>query len=125
MEFSSSEEQRQLYNDIVSFSEQSLGSDMIERDHGSDFSAQLWQKCAENNVLRWSIPVENGGLGYSPLLCSYLMEALGFGCEDNGGLFALGTQLWGVQSCLLQFGTRSQHDTYLTPMMAEMEKVAS
>ncbi len=117
MDFSWTDEQQHLYKEVALFSEQSLGEDLIERDHGSLFSTELWKKCTEKNVLRWSVPLANGGLGYSPLLCSYLMEALGLGCKDNGLLFALGTQMWGVQSCLLQFANKQQQDTYLTPMM--------
>ena len=45
------------------------------------------------------------------------MEALGEGCSDNGLTFALGAQLWSVQSALLHFGSQQQIETYLPALM--------
>jgi hypothetical protein len=41
------------------------------------------------------------------------MEGIGYACEDNGLAFALGAQIWGVQTALLHFGTEAQKERYL------------
>ena len=44
------------------------------------------------------------------------MEALGYGCKDNGLLFALNAHVWTVQMPLLQHGTDFQKDRYLSSL---------
>jgi len=67
----------------------------------------LWEVCANFGVLRWPAPTDQGGHGHSVTTTAYLMEALGYGCNDNGLPFALGTQMWGLQRAILQFGNSS------------------
>jgi len=48
-----------------------------------------------------------------PLTFTIAMEALGYGCADNGLLFALGAQICSVEAPLARFGTEEQQATYL------------
>jgi hypothetical protein len=41
------------------------------------------------------------------------MEGLGYGCGDNGLIFALNAQLWSVELPILTFGTEEQKQRYL------------
>jgi alkylation response protein AidB-like acyl-CoA dehydrogenase len=41
------------------------------------------------------------------------MEALGYGCRDNGLIFAMNAQMWSVQHPILGFGSQSQKQKYL------------
>ena len=59
------------------------------------------------------VTLETGGKGYPITLAAHLMEAIGYGCEDNGLAFALGTQTWGIQTALLKFGSEAQVEKYL------------
>jgi alkylation response protein AidB-like acyl-CoA dehydrogenase len=41
------------------------------------------------------------------------MEGLGYGCRDNGLIFAMNAQMWSVQHPILSFGTEEQKQKYL------------
>lgn len=118
MDFSWSQEQQALYESVVAFSRSELTTDIVAADHAGDFSSKEWQRCADFGVLRWPAPKDIGGLGYSTTTVAYLMQALGYGCRDNGLTFGLGAQMWGVQTALLHFGTQPQIDKYLPPSMS-------
>jgi alkylation response protein AidB-like acyl-CoA dehydrogenase len=112
MDFAWSEEQEELYASVVRFAE-GLDSRTVERDAEGVFDTALWRRCAEFGVLGWAVPEAHGGSGHDFLTTSYLMEALGYGCSDNGLTFALGAQMWGVQTVLLHFGSEEQKASYL------------
>ena len=118
MDFSWSSELQSKYKRTADFAAAHLNKDSYERDLNSTFSTDLWKQCAEFGILGWGTPKSHGGSGHDALTCAYLLEALGYGCDDNGLLFALGTQMWGVQSCLLQFGSEEQHKRYLPSMLS-------
>jgi alkylation response protein AidB-like acyl-CoA dehydrogenase len=44
------------------------------------------------------------------------MEGLGYGCRDNGLIFAMNAQMWSVQHPILTFGTEAQKQKYLPGM---------
>lgn len=118
MEFAWTEEQERLRQDALRFAREELVHDVVAADHAGTFPAELWRRCADFGVLRWPVPVEHGGAGHSVTTVAYLMEALGEGCVDNGLTFALGAQLWGVQTALMHFGTPEQIERYLGGSMS-------
>ena len=113
MDFSWSEEQERLYADAFRFAVEQLDTRIVERDAEASFDRDLWLRCAEFGVLGWPVPERFGGSGHDFLTTTYLMEALGYGCADNGLAFALGAQMWGVQTALLHFGSEEQLSRYL------------
>ena len=117
MDFAWSDEEKALSEKVADFASASLCDGVVQRDHSSTFSTDLWRRCANEGVIGWGVPTELGGSGYSALRCAHLLEALGYGCDDNGLLFALGTQMWGVQSCLLQFASDQQKEKYIPDML--------
>ena len=117
MDFSRSEEQQTLYESVRDSAKKLLNSDVVQRDHDNVFSKALWKTCTDLGVLNWSMPAGHGGADYDIATTAYLMEALGEGCSDNGLTFALGAQLWSVQSALLHFGSQQQIETYLPALM--------
>ena len=46
------------------------------------------------------------------------MEALGYGCHDNGLIFSLNAQMWSIELPLVKFGTPAQQQAYLPRLMA-------
>ena len=118
MDFTWSEEQERLYASVVRFARERLDPRIIERDAASDFDRDLWRRCADFGVLGWAVPERDGGSGYDFLTTAHLMEALGYGCADNGLTFALGAQMWGVQTALLRFGSEEQVSKYVRRSLA-------
>jgi len=91
----------------------SLGEGLRERDRNGVFDVGLWRRCGEFGVLGLPIPAAYGGTRQELTTIVHTLDGLGYGCRDNGLLFALMAQLWSVQMPILQFGTDTQRDRYL------------
>ena len=113
MDFSWTEEQLQFKNEVIEFAQKELNQGLIERDRRAEFSRENWQKCARFGIQGLSIPEEYGGVGADILTAMLTMEGLGYGCRDNGLVFAINAQMWSVQHPILTFGTAAQKQKYL------------
>ncbi|MFX0195080.1 MAG: acyl-CoA dehydrogenase family protein [Candidatus Hodarchaeota archaeon] len=112
MEFSWSEEQLAFKDAIIKFAERDLNHDLIERDRKGEFSWDGWRKCAEMGILGMPIPEEYGGLNADILTTILAMEGLGYGCKDNGLVFAINSHMWSCEIPILHFGSESQKEKY-------------
>lgn len=124
MDFSWSEDQLMLRKSVIEFAQKQLKDDLIERDSESKFPFNLWKKCADFGIMGLPVPEEYGGRGESILSSVYAMEALGYGCRDNGLLFGLSAQMWDVQMPILDYGTEKQKNKYL-PKLINGESIGS
>ncbi len=113
MDFEFSEEQLAFKRNAVTFAKKVLNDDVIERDHDGIFSYELWKKCAEFGIQGSAVPEQYGGTGADILSTMLLMEGLGYGCKDNGLIFAMNGQMCTVQMPILRFGSDAQKDKYL------------
>jgi alkylation response protein AidB-like acyl-CoA dehydrogenase len=113
MDFQLTPEQEQLRAEIVSFARNELNEDLVQRDADSDFSPEAWKKCAAFGIQGLPVPEPYGGGGADPLTIIVALEALGYGCRDNGLLFSLGAQMWSCEIPLVRFGTEDQKQRYL------------
>jgi hypothetical protein len=116
MDLSWTEEQLGLREAIVRFAQNELNHDMIGRDAESRFSHDLWLKCAGVGLQGMPIPEEYGGQGADPLTTILALEALGYGCSDNGLIFSINAHMWSAEMPLLRFGTEEQKQHYLPGM---------
>lgn len=102
MDFSITEEQRALRENIVRFAQEVLNPGAAERDREQTFSRELWKSCAKIGIQGLPVPEQYGGSGLDPLTCAMALEALGYGCHDGGLVFSLCAHLL---SCVpLRFG---------------------
>ena len=113
MDFSWTEEQLELKQAVIKFAEGELNQGVRERDQRAEFSRENWLKCAAFGIQGLPIPETYGGAGADILTTMLTMEGLGFGCRDNGLIFALNAQMWSVQEPILKFGTEAQKQKYL------------
>jgi alkylation response protein AidB-like acyl-CoA dehydrogenase len=113
MEFSWSPEQLALRERVIDFARAELNNDVIQRDLEGEFSRTNWRKCADFGIQGLMIPKEYGGQGLDLLSTAVAMEALGYGCRDNGLTFALNAHLWTIQTTLLHFGSTGQKQKLL------------
>ncbi|MEU4768081.1 acyl-CoA dehydrogenase family protein [Actinosynnema sp. NPDC023794] len=116
MDFELSQEQRDIRAGIVEFAQAELGKEVAAHDRDGAFPRADWQRCADFGVLGWPVPVEHGGSGYDPLTTMIALEALGYGCADNGLVFAINNHLWGCVIYLLEHGDDDQRARYLEPL---------
>jgi alkylation response protein AidB-like acyl-CoA dehydrogenase len=118
VDFSLSDEQRELTEAAADFARRELNRDLAKREDAGEFPREAWQACAKFGILGLPIPPELGGAGSDTLTTALVMEALGYGCQDNGLLFSLNAQMWSVQLPLVIFGTPEQQQAYLPPMVS-------
>ena len=79
---------------VTQFARSSLNGDVVHADQHCVFSDEMWSACAEFGVFRWHAPRQQGGDGLSFFDTTLCLEALGYGCEDNGLSFAAAAQIW-------------------------------
>src|SRR5688572_22810990 len=113
MDFSWSEEQLGFKQAVIEFAQKELNKGLAERDRESRFSRENWLKCARFGLHGLSTPEEYGGSATDIITTMLVMEGLGYGCRDNGLIFAMNAQMWSVQHPILTFGTEAQKQKYL------------
>jgi alkylation response protein AidB-like acyl-CoA dehydrogenase len=118
LDFSLSDEQRELKEAAVAFARGKLDQDLAKREETGEFSYEAWQACAQFGIQGLPVPVELGGAGSDILTTVLVMEALGYGCHDNGLIFSLNAQMWSIELPLVKFGTPAQQQAYLPGLMS-------
>jgi alkylation response protein AidB-like acyl-CoA dehydrogenase len=113
MDFSLSADQRELKDAAIAFARRELDQDLAKRDDAGEFPLGAWQACAKFGIQGLPVPVELGGGGADILTTVVVMEALGYGCHDNGLIFSLNAQMWSLELPLVTFGTPEQQRAYL------------
>ncbi len=113
MDFSWSDEQLAFRQAVVEFAQKELGKDLVERDAAYEFSREDWNRCAEFGLQGLPFPEEFGGQGADYLTTMLAMEALGYGCRDNGLIFSMNAHLWSGALPIWRFGTDDQQKKYL------------
>ncbi|MFF2073339.1 acyl-CoA dehydrogenase family protein [Kitasatospora sp. NPDC058162] len=116
MDFELTDGQRALQSATTAFARERLGRDTAGDDREERFPRADWQRCARHGVLGWPVPAEYGGSGLDPLSTMIALEALGYGCRDNGLVFAINNHLWGCAVYLLEHGSEEQKKRFLPAM---------
>ena len=118
MDFSWSEEQLALRTSIISFAKQELNGSLIEQDHDEAFNWEGWKKCAAMGLQGLPVPQEYGGQGADILTTACALEALGYGCRDNGLIFSVNAHMWSAEIPFVAFGTDAQKRRYLPKLVS-------
>ena len=118
MDFSLSAEQRELKEAAIAFARRELDQDLAKREDAGEFSPEAWRACAKFGIQGLPVPAELGGGGADILTTVLVMEALGYGCHDNGLIFSLNAQMWSLELPLVKFGTPAQQQAYLPGLMS-------
>jgi alkylation response protein AidB-like acyl-CoA dehydrogenase len=113
MDFSLTEEQQILRENIIRFSQEKLNEALIERDREQRFSRELWCKCGEIGLQGLPVPEQYGGSGLDALTSAIALEAFGYGCHDGGLVFSLCAHLLSCVVPLWQYGNERQKQRYL------------
>jgi alkylation response protein AidB-like acyl-CoA dehydrogenase len=118
VDFSLSAEQRELKDAAAAFARRDLNQDLAKLEDAGEFPREAWRKCAKFGVQGLPVPAELDGANADALTTALVMEALGYGCRDNGLLFSLNAQMWSVEVPLVAFGTPGQQQAYLPGMVS-------
>jgi L-prolyl-PCP dehydrogenase len=102
MDFSWSEQQRELYDGALAFA-RSLGSSPARSGHALGFDRDLWERCAEFGLTGLSVPIAGGGVGLDAVTTARVVEAFGRGMRDSGLLFSVSAHLFAVTMPVVEY----------------------
>lgn len=103
---------------MIRFAKEELNDDVAKRDRDEEFPFDFWKKCAAFGIQGLPVPPEYGGGGADTLTTVCALEALGYGCKDNGFLFSLNAHMWTTEIPLMAFGTEEQKRRYLPKLIS-------
>jgi hypothetical protein len=107
------DEQCQLRDGLVRFAQRELNDGLAERDADHAFSQDGWKQAAAFGIHGLPVPEEYGGGGADPVTIAVALEALGYGCRDNGLIFSINAHMWSCALPIVKFGTEAQKRRYL------------
>ena len=107
-----SPEQVEFFETVAGLA-RTLTADTRERDPSSTFSRRAWDRCAEVGLHGLPAPEEYGGSGADALTTIVALEALGYGCPDNGLVFTINAHLWTSVVPVWRHGTEEQRRRWL------------
>jgi alkylation response protein AidB-like acyl-CoA dehydrogenase len=113
MDFELSDEQRRWHDEALAFAKAELDHDLPGRDERREFWREGWRRCARFGIQGLPVPAEYGGRGKDLPVTIAAMEGLGYGCADNGLIFAINATLWTNTIPILLYGTEDQKRRYL------------
>lgn len=113
MDFTWTDEQTAFRDSVVEFARNELNDGVADHDANHTFPQEAWKKAAAFGIQGLPVPEAYGGQGADPLTIIMAMEALGYGCTDNGLIFSLNAHMWSCEVPLIRFGTEDQKQQYL------------
>ncbi|MFZ5617782.1 MAG: acyl-CoA dehydrogenase family protein, partial [Pseudomonadota bacterium] len=113
MDFSLTEQQRVLKDQITRFARGELSPGAMERDEAHEFSRELWRKCGAMGLQGLPVDPNYGGAGADPLSTAIGLEALGRGCDDGGLVFAVCAHLLACVVPIWKHGSEDIKTRYL------------
>ena len=120
MNFAFTQEQIEFKEAVSRFASKEL----VDGDEGLEWFQSSWKKCAAFGIQGLAVAEIYGGGGADSLTVVAALESLGYGCSDNGLIFALNAQMWACQYPIERFGTSEQKERYL-PRLCEGSVVAA
>ncbi len=113
MDFAFDQTQLAFKEAIIKFAQKELNDNIETRDKKAEFNWDGWKKLAQQNIFSLPVPEEYGGINADILTTILTMEGLGYGCEDNGLIFAVNSHMWSCIIPILEFATEEQKRKYL------------
>jgi alkylation response protein AidB-like acyl-CoA dehydrogenase len=105
-------EQAEFFDSVYRFAG-TLSDDVRELDRTGGFSRENWDRCGRFGIQGLPAPEAYGGGGADAVTTMLALEALGYGCADNGLVFSINAHLWTSVVPLWTFGTEDQKGRWL------------
>ena len=113
MEFNFTSEQLELKNEIINFAREELNDSAKQKE----FSYDMWRKAADFGLFGLNVEEKYGGLKESFLTSALAIEALGYGCTNNGFVFAVNNHIWVGLNLIALYGSEELKEKYLLDMV--------
>jgi alkylation response protein AidB-like acyl-CoA dehydrogenase len=114
--YSWTDEEKSLRKSLDPYFER-LSAGHLDDDLNAVFPREKWKVIQESGVIRLPFEEQWGGLGHDALTMVYVLEHLGYGCEDAGLLFTLATQMVSMAIPLQNFGSDELKERYLRKLI--------
>ncbi|MEM1320976.1 MAG: acyl-CoA dehydrogenase family protein [Bacteroidota bacterium] len=124
IDFSFTPEQEQLRRQIIALAQQTLNDEVVERDREQRFDRDKWEAAGQLKLQGLAIPEAYGGHGLDIISTMHALEALGYGCRDNGLSFAIGAHLLACVVPLWLYGSEDQKQRLL-PALCNGQYIAA
>ena len=103
---------------MIEFAQKELNVGLIEANRRAEFSREFGKNVPDLVFTAWAIPEESGGVGADILTAMLTMEGLGYGCRDNGLVFAINAQMWRMLQHLDSPSAQSRRSKNICPACA-------
>ncbi len=113
MDFSLTDEQKQLKKTVREFADEEIRPVATEYDRTESYPWEVIDKAAENGLLAPQVPMEYGGAGYEVLETALVVEEL-FAADPGIGL-CVSSSGFGTEA-IIEFGTEEQKERFLEPI---------
>lgn len=113
MDFTITKEQKQWKREIVEFAKNNLN----DSEYLETYSHEMWKRIADFGFLGLTISEEFGGLEESYVTAALAIEALGYGCKNNGFIFVVMNHIWVCQNLIYLYGTDILKRKYIEKMV--------
>jgi alkylation response protein AidB-like acyl-CoA dehydrogenase len=110
------DEQKSLRKSLNQYFD-ALNEGVAEDDRAERFNRDKWDVIRQSDALRIPFDPQYGGLGHDVMTLVYVLEHLGYGCRDNGLLFAAATQVVSAAVPLQKFGSDELKDRFLSRLI--------
>ena len=115
MDFALSDEQEAIRDEVRRFAEKEIAQVAAEHDREESYPHEIMDKAVEMGLVGAHLPMEYGGVGYSPIEMAIISEELT--AVDPGIALCITSASFGADA-LLEFGTDAQREQYLEPIPA-------
>lgn len=105
-------EQAEFFESVYDFA-RSLPDDAAGLDRSGGFSRENWDRCGRFGIQGLPAPEQFGGSGMDVVSTMLGLDALGYGCSDNGLVFSINAHMWTSVVPIWHFGTDDQRHGWL------------
>jgi alkylation response protein AidB-like acyl-CoA dehydrogenase len=102
-----------MYEAVASFARTLPRDEARLLDPVSGFDRESWRRCGEFGLMGLPAPGEYGGGEADVVTTMLALEALGYGCVDNGLVFSINAHLWTSVVPIWLFGSEEQRRAWL------------
>lgn len=106
-------EQAATYDAVAAFARTLPRDEVRGLDTLNGFDRESWQRCGQFGIMGLPAPESHGGGGADVVTTILALEALGYGCTDNGLVFSINAHMWTSVVPIWHFGTEDQKNEWL------------